>query len=24
LVRNGFKQRFFHHDFLWQVVVYTR
>ena len=24
LVRNGFKQQFFQHDLLWQVVVYTR
>ncbi len=24
LNRYGFKPRFFHHDFLWQVVVYTR
>ncbi len=24
LVRNGFTPRFVHHDFLWQVAVYTR
>ncbi len=24
LARNGFKPRFFHHDPLWQVAVYTR
>jgi len=24
LTRKGFKQRFFHHGFLWQVAVYTR
>ena len=24
LVRHGFKQKFFHHGFLWQEVLYTR